>query len=91
MTIVAQHIIFSGHVQGVGFRYTALRIAGRYNITGFVKNLPNGTVEMLAQGPQPDVEGCINDIKDYFSGYLRDCRINDIPVDPRYRGFEIAY
>ena len=52
MEQMAKHILFSGQVQGVGFRYTAHRTAGRYNVTGFVRNLPDGDVEMLAQGAE---------------------------------------
>ena len=50
MDRIAKHIIFKGQVQGVGFRYTTHRVAGRYDVTGFVRNLPDGTVEMLVQG-----------------------------------------
>lgn len=46
------HVLFSGRVQGVGFRYTVCRIAGQYNVTGNVRNLENGDVELTAEGPQ---------------------------------------
>src|SRR3989339_369237 len=41
---------FSGHVQGVGFRYTAQELAGRYALFGYVQNLPNGDVEVVVEG-----------------------------------------
>ena len=65
--MIARHIIFIGRVQGVGFRYTARTIAYRHQLTGFVRNLPGGTVEMLAQGRSEDIDGCMRDIEDYFS------------------------
>ena len=55
----AKHIIFSGRVQGVGFRFTVLNIANRYMLKGIVRNLPDGTVEMIAQGSVEDIDSCI--------------------------------
>ena len=46
------HAFFSGTVQGVGFRYTAERLARRYPLTGYVRNLPDGRVELLAEGEE---------------------------------------
>ena len=89
--MAARHVIFIGRVQGVGFRFTALRIAQRHQLTGFVRNLPDGTVEMLAQGPARDIDDCIQDIKDYFGDYLRETRIQEIPPDPKYRDFRITF
>ena len=46
-----RHCYFSGRVQGVGFRYTSRNIAINYDVTGFVRNLPDGRVELVAEGP----------------------------------------
>jgi len=89
--MVAQHIIFTGSVQGVGFRYTAYNIAHRHRLTGFVRNLPDGTVEMLAQGQLEDIDDCIRDIKGSFAGYIRETRIEEIDPDPRYKDFKITF
>ncbi|MDX2035688.1 MAG: acylphosphatase [Isosphaeraceae bacterium] len=50
MPIEARKIHYSGRVQGVGFRVTAQRVARPFGIGGYVRNLPDGRVEMLAQG-----------------------------------------
>lgn len=89
--MTARHVIFIGRVQGVGFRYTAHRMAHRHQLTGFVRNLPDGTVEMFAQGPAQDIDDCIQDIKEYFGDYLRETRIQEIPTDPKYMDFRIAF
>jgi acylphosphatase len=89
--MVAKHVIFIGRVQGVGFRFTAHRMAHRHQLTGFVRNLPGGTVEMLAQGPARDIDDCIQDIKNYFGDYLRDTEIQEIPRDPKYKDFRITF
>ncbi len=99
MDKVAKHTIFTGHVQGVGFRFTAQRIANRYQLTGFVRNVPDGSVEMLVQGLPEDIDNCIQDIKDSFAGYIREAQINEIPADPmdsagspqEYKDFRITF
>jgi acylphosphatase len=89
--MVARHIIFIGRVQGVGFRFTAHRMASRHQLTGFVRNLFDGTVEMLVQGSAEDIADCIRDIKEYFGGYIREASIEEIPPDPKYTDFKITF
>ena len=89
--MVARRVIFKGRVQGVGFRFTAHRMAHRYQLTGFVRNLPDGTVEMLAQGPAQDIYDCIRDIKDYFGDYLRKTEVQEMPPDPNCTDFRITF
>ncbi|HUS74195.1 MAG TPA: acylphosphatase [Sedimentisphaerales bacterium] len=91
MSQAAKHIIFTGRVQGVGFRFTAFRIANRYKLTGFVRNSPGGTVEMLAQGLSEDIDDCIREIKESFSGYVRETKIEEIPLDTQYLDFKITF
>ena len=89
--MVARHIIFTGDVQGVGFRFTAHRIANRHQLTGFVRNAQDGTVEMLAQGQPDDIDNCIQDIKESFAGYIRETQIEDVPPNPKYIDFKITF
>jgi acylphosphatase len=91
MNQIAKHIIFLGRVQGVGFRYTSYNISRRYQLTGYVKNLPDGTVEMTAQGPEDDVSSCIRDIKEYFGKYIREVKIEEIPINTQYTDFKISF
>jgi len=89
--MVTKRIIFVGRVQGVGFRFTIRRAASRRLLNGFVRNVPDGTVEMLAQGRSEDIDDCIQDIKEYFAGYIRETRIEEVPSDPRYTDFKITF
>jgi len=91
MSQIAKHIIFIGQVQGVGFRFTAFNTANRHQLTGFVRNLPDGIVEMLTQGPSQAIDDCIRDIKEYFSGYIRETKIKEIPSNPQYKDFKITF
>jgi len=89
--MVAKHIIFSGRVQGVGFRFTAHRMAGRRQLTGYVRNLPDGSVEMFAQGPAEDIDDCIRDIQDCLAGYTREVKTEEVPPNPMYTDFKITF
>lgn len=89
--MIAKHIIFTGYVQGVGFRFAAHRIAHRHKLTGFVRNLPDGNVEMLAQGQTEDIDNCIKDLQDSFVGYVRETKIQEMPPDPKYKEFGITF
>jgi acylphosphatase len=86
-----KHIIFTGRVQGIGFRFTALDIANHYRLTGVVRNLPDGTVEMIAQGPAGDIADCIRDIKESFGVYIRETKIEEIRTDSQYKDFKITF
>lgn len=58
-TKIRKHIVFYGCVQGVGFRYYAVNKANQLGLTGWVKNLPDGTVEMEVQGEEPLIDQLI--------------------------------
>jgi acylphosphatase len=91
MDIIAKHIVFSGRVQGVGFRFTALNIANRHGLTGYVKNMPDGEVEMLAQGTAEMIDNCISDLQDSFVGTISHIDINEVTPDPKLTDFRITF
>lgn len=62
MRMIARRFVISGMVQGVGFRYFAQRSTAKHQIKGYVKNLPDGSVEALVQGPEKNVNGFRDDI-----------------------------
>lgn len=57
------HVYYSGRVQGVGFRYTAREVACGYEVTGFVRNMSDGRVEMAAEGEEEEVTAFLDAIK----------------------------
>ena len=59
---IARHYFVSGDVQGVGYRFFAQRVAARHQVVGYVRNLPDGRVEVLAEGTPEGVEGFKHDI-----------------------------
>ncbi len=84
-------VVFSGNVQGVGFRYTTCRIAGKYDVTGHVKNLPDGRVECVIEGPSEEIEAFLEDLKGQMGSYIRDSSQQWAPASERYSDFSVAY
>jgi acylphosphatase len=72
-TTVVQHVTvyFTGHVQGVGFRYTARRIAHEFEVTGFVKNLADGRVQLEVVGAPAEIDGFLAAIEERMHGHIR--------------------
>lgn len=62
---------FSGSVQGVGFRFTAVRAAGRYDVTGYVRNTPDGKVQVVVEGAADQIDAFLADVQDRMGGYIR--------------------
>ena len=66
-------IFYSGRVQGVGFRYTAKTVAAGFEITGTVRNLPDGRVELIAEGDRAELEAYRDAIRGAgLAGFIRD-------------------
>ncbi len=63
-------VYYSGNVQGVGFRYTTRQIAASYPITGYVRNLPDGRVELVAEGPADQLEKFLAAVADRMGAYI---------------------
>ena len=92
MSSVRAHILVSGMVQGVGYRYFVLRTATHLGLTGWVKNLPSGEVEIVAEGPKGLVESFSRDLRTgnpYAS--VRRVEVAWEPFTGRTKGFEIVY
>jgi len=83
---------FLGTVQGVGFRFTVRRIAEQYKVTGFVKNLPNGRVEVVAEGNGEVIESFIDAIcNSALCDYIRNVEKKWEPATEEYEKFEIRF
>lgn len=62
---------FTGHVQGVGFRYAVLQVAREYEVTGYVRNLADGRVMLEAEGTAADVAAFVEAVQEKMHGYIR--------------------
>lgn len=80
MEKVRKHIIFSGRVQGVGFRYTACYLARPLGLTGWVKNLWDGDVEMEVQGDPAAIGRLIQGLESGHFIRIEHMEVEEIPV-----------
>ncbi len=85
------HVLYSGQVQGVGFRYTARTVAQGFEVTGLVRNLLDGRVELLAEGERAELEAFRAAIRESGLGSLiRQESVSWSEDQGGFRGFEIA-
>src|SRR5262249_39674892 len=88
MANVCKRVHYSGRVQGVGFRYTAQALAAGYPVAGYVRNLRDGRVELVAQGEPGQVDAFLGAVERNMAGYIAAAAANEAPRGP-YRGFGI--
>ena len=85
------HAVFHGQVQGIGFRFTAESLAGQLGISGWVKNLNSGDVEIVAEAGEKSLKEFLSRINDRFSGTISDTSVSWLPATDEFRAFEIRY
>jgi len=86
------HLVVSGQVQGVGFRYSAKQLADRLSLTGWVRNNPDGTVELVAQGQEATLQQFLQDLKQsHLGSYISNCesRWSEDKEEAKDQGFAI--
>lgn len=82
---------YTGHVQGVGFRYTVRAFADRYPVAGYVKNLPDGSVELVVEGQRESLEQLLGDIRERFAGQIRQELADTQGATAEFARFEIRF
>ncbi len=84
-------ILYSGRVQGVGFRYTVKTVATGFEVSGTVRNLPDGRVELVTEGLRQELEDFRVAILDAgLAGFVRDEQVDWADAKNNLRGFEIV-
>jgi acylphosphatase len=84
-------IFYSGCVQGVGFRYTAKTVATGFEVTGLVRNLPDGRVELVAEGLREELEAFQGAIRGAgLAGFIRNESVSWGDAKNEFHGFEIV-
>ena len=89
--MIAKHIIFRGRVQGVGFRYTVRSIGARFAVTGFVKNLPDGRVQLVAEGTAAELGAFVAAVDAEMGYYIQDTQRRTAPATGRFAGFDVRF
>ncbi|MFH1305361.1 MAG: acylphosphatase [Candidatus Omnitrophota bacterium] len=83
------HVVYGGNVHGVGFRFAAERIATRLELTGFARNLPDGTVEVVCEGEQNRLAAFLDDMEKAMVGYIGSSRVEWEAPRAEFSSFEI--
>lgn len=84
------HIYFFGHVQGVGFRFTCLTTAKRHDVSGWVKNLPDGSVEMIVEGNRETLRQYVDEVCDSTHGRVDDRQITRSDATGEFASMQVV-
>lgn len=90
--MTAKHIFYGGRVQGVGFRYATKQLAAGFDVTGWVKNLPDGRVEMLVMARDPDeLDAFLTELQENsgVSHGIKETEVRTVPAPAGVSGFSI--
>ena len=87
--MVRQTVYFFGNVQGVGFRYTACAVAKHFDITGYVRNCRNGSVELIAEGTDQEIRMFLDSLHEKMSGHIEKEEITKSQATAEFFGFGI--
>ena len=83
---------YSGHVQGVGFRYAVKTLTNGFEVTGIVRNLPDGRVELVAESNRDELEAFLEAIRDSEVGrFIRQEQPQWSEAKNEFRGFDISH
>ena len=84
--------LYGGRVQGVGFRFIAQRYANEVGVTGYVRNLWNSRVEIVAEGNKEEIEAFLKRIKTgSLAHYIEDIEVSFTPAKEEFKGFNIKF
>jgi acylphosphatase len=86
-----REVFYSGRVQGVGFRYTVRSLAVGFEVTGFVRNLPNGQVHLVIEGAESETKKFLDAIKKEMAYYIGGVQEVVRPATGRFQSFEIRH
>ena len=85
-------VFYEGRVQGVGFRYTARRVAAGFDVAGYVRNLADGRVELVVSGDDEEVDGFLTAVRESeLAGHIAGESLAEIGKPAELRGFEIRF
>lgn len=92
MTVKRAHLLITGQVQGVGYRYSAVIRANQHSLSGWVRNTREGHVEIVAEGRADDLEDFIGWCRRGPSAaWVKDVQVDLQPATGEFSGFDLRY
>lgn len=91
MPVERRTILFSGRVQGVGFRYTAVQLSTGLTLAGTVRNLDDGDVELIAEGESAEIDALVERLREHFGTFIRTIQQNRSRALGLPSGLHVAY
>ena len=89
--VVRREAFYQGHVQGVGFRYSTRAIAAGFMITGFVKNLPDGRVQVVVEGSAEETSSFLREVAQRMGNYIRHVDTSKSDATGEFSAFSITF
>jgi acylphosphatase len=84
-----REVLFHGRVQGVGFRFTTCEVAARFQVTGYVQNLPDGRVRLVAEGEPAELDRFVQGVEAELVRFIRGRESSNSPATSEFSTFDI--
>jgi len=86
-----RRVLYSGYVQGVGFRFTTERVASGHDVSGYVRNLSDGRVEVVVEGAPAELDAFLQDVASAMAGHIDHADVQVGRVTGEFDGFSLRY
>ena len=84
-------VYYGGRVQGVGFRYSVCRLSSRFQVKGFVRNLADGRVQVVAEGQADELDQFLEAIEGEMAGYIRSRELDQQEPSGEFKDFSLRW
>lgn len=84
-------VVYNGSVQGVGFRFAACRLAGQFAVTGYVRNNPEGAVELVVEGEREEIDRFLTAVRREMAHFIRSATQQTSAHQNEFRSFGVRY
>ena len=87
-TLARREVLYQGRVQGVGFRYTTVRLASRFAVSGYVQNLHDGRVKLVVEGQAAEIEAFLMAVAEHFAAHIDGSSVRPSEATGEFNQFE---